>query len=71
MTLLSLLIKVIFVHGYMPYDMMCTTIIPLLKDKVGDITDKHNYRPIALATVAKNYRTHNFTTLRTLFNHVS
>ena len=50
-TLLSLLITVIFVHGYMPYDMMCTTIIPLLKDKVGDITNKNNYRPIALATV--------------------
>ena len=50
-TLLSLLIKVIFVHGYMPCDMMCTTIIPLLKDKVGDITDTNNYRPIALATV--------------------
>ena len=31
-TLLSLLIKVIFVHGYMPYyDMMFTTIIPLLR----------------------------------------
>ena len=50
-TLLKLLITAIFSHSYLPSDMMCTSVIPLLKDKIGDITDTNNYRPIALTTV--------------------
>ncbi len=35
-------------HGYIPSDMLDTTLIPIVK--TGDVTDKNNYRPIAVAT---------------------
>ena len=38
-------------HGYMPPGIMDTVIIPLLKNKNGNIQDKGNYRPIALVTI--------------------
>ena len=38
-------------HGYLPADSIVTTLVPIIKNKRGDITDKNNYRPIALATV--------------------
>ena len=41
----------VFSHGYLPDQLMSTTIFPLLKDKMGDISDVNNYRPIAIATV--------------------
>ena len=31
---------------------MKSIIIPLIKDKAGDIADKNNYRPIALSTIS-------------------
>ena len=31
--------------------MISTVLIPLLKDKSGNVTDKGNYRPIALSSV--------------------
>ena len=43
---------------------MSTTIIPLLKDKMGDISDVNNYRPIAIATATskliENIILHNY-----------
>ena len=48
---LSLLFTVIFSHGYIPTGLMDTVIIPLVKNKNGNISDKNNYRPIALVTV--------------------
>ena len=38
-------------HGYLPGDFMKTIIIPLVKNKYGDLSDVNNYRPIALVTV--------------------
>jgi hypothetical protein len=38
------------VHGHLPDDFMKTIIIPLVKDKTGDISEVNNYRPIALVT---------------------
>ena len=49
--MMKLLMAAIFSHSYLPSAMMCTAVIPLLQDKIGDITDKNNYRPIALTTV--------------------
>ena len=41
-----------FVHGHIPPPLMDTIIIPLVKDNKGDITDRDNYRPIALTCVS-------------------
>lgn len=38
-------------HAYLPADMVKTVVIPTVKNKTGDISDKLNYRPISLATV--------------------
>ena len=38
-------------HGFVPHHLMSTMIIPLLKDKKGDISTKNNYRPIAITNV--------------------
>ncbi|CAK1594090.1 unnamed protein product [Parnassius mnemosyne] len=38
-------------HSYLPADFMKTVVVPIVKNKTGDLTDKCNYRPISLATV--------------------
>lgn len=38
-------------HNYLPADLMKTVVVPLIKNKTGDASDKSNYRPISLATV--------------------
>ena len=49
--LLSMLFNAMIVHQFIPERFMDTTIIPLLKDIKGDITDKDNYRPIAITCI--------------------
>ena len=49
---LSLILSCMSSHGYIPNSFMRSIIIPLVKDKTGDITDKNNYRPIALSTMS-------------------
>ena len=49
---LSLLFNTFIIHGYLPADFMKTAIVPIIKNKTGDTSDKNNYRPIALATAA-------------------
>ena len=39
-------------HNYMPESITNTILVPIVKDKRGDITEKDNYRPIAITTVA-------------------
>ena len=46
-----ILINAMLVHGFLPDDLMTTIIIPLLKDKKGNISSLDNYRPIAITTV--------------------
>ena len=48
--LLSILCTSILKHGYIPSGMLDTTLTPIVKTKTGDVTDKNNYRPIAVAT---------------------
>jgi exonuclease III len=38
-------------HSYLPEDLMRTVVVPVLKNKTGNIADKANYRPISLATI--------------------
>ena len=37
-------------HGHMSSDLMKSAIVPILKNRQGDISDKNNYRPIAIVT---------------------
>ena len=38
-------------HGYLPTVLIKTTIVPVVKNKSGNLSDSNNYRPIALATI--------------------
>ncbi|CAK1594992.1 unnamed protein product [Parnassius mnemosyne] len=38
-------------HSYLPEQLMRTIVVPIVKNKTGDISDKENYRPISLATI--------------------
>jgi hypothetical protein len=49
--LLAMLINCIITHGYLPDGAMDTVIIPILKDKKGLLTEKNNYRPLAVTSV--------------------
>ena len=45
---LSVLFKMFLVHGHVSKFLMVSTLIPLVKDKLGDISSSSNYRSIAL-----------------------
>ena len=49
--LLSLCFSVCLSHGYLPPAMIKTTIVPIVKNKCGNISESNNYRPIALASI--------------------
>ena len=50
--LLSLLFSAFITHGHLPDMFMKTAIVPIIKNKTGNTSDKNNYRPIALVTAA-------------------
>ena len=50
--LLSMICNAMFSHGYVPSILMETIIFPFIKDKKGLVTDKNNYRPIAITSIA-------------------
>ena len=47
---LPLLFDCFISHGYLPRDFMKTAIVPIIKNKAGNFSDKANYRPITLVT---------------------
>ena len=49
---LSLLFNSFISHGYLPTDFMKTALLPIVKNKTGDTSDKNNYRPIAIVIAA-------------------
>jgi exonuclease III len=49
--LLSVLFNAIFVHGYLPKEMVKSVIVPIIKNKTKSCNDKTNYRPVTLANV--------------------
>ena len=68
--LLSLCFSLCFTHGYMPLDMIKTTIFTVIKNKCGNLADNNNYRPIAIATIySKLYDNDNDYKI-TLFRHI-
>ena len=50
--LICMLFNVMLSHGYLPDGLMKTIIVPIIKDKKGLVTDKNNYRPIAITSIA-------------------
>ena len=38
-------------HSYLPPAMLDSVIIPLAKNRCGDLSDKNNYRPIAISCI--------------------
>ena len=44
---LTLLFKSFISHGFVPYFILLCTLLPLVKDNLGDITSSENYRAIA------------------------
>ena len=49
--LLALCFTICLSHGYLPTALIETTIVPIVKNKSGNLSDSNNYRPIALATI--------------------
>ena len=49
--LLSMCFTLCLAHGYLPPAMIETTIVPIVKNKSGNLSDSSNYRPIVLATI--------------------
>ena len=47
--LLGVCFSAILIHGYLPQGLMDTKIIPLVKNKCGKLSDKNNYRPVAIS----------------------
>ena len=50
-TLLSMCLTGFFVHGYLPESLLTVILVPVIKNKAGNINSKDNYRPIALASI--------------------
>ena len=49
---LSVLLSLCFLsYGHLPPKLIETTIVPIIKNKCGNISSSNNYRPIALATI--------------------
>lgn len=48
---LALFFSLCISHGYLPDRMLETIVVPIVKNKTGDTSDKLNYRPISLATI--------------------
>ena len=49
--LLSFCFTCMLKHSYLPHAMLDSVIIPLVKNKCGDLSDKNNYRPIAISCI--------------------
>jgi len=50
--MLSLIFNAMIIHGYIPEMVMDTILIPIVKDRKGDVTDRDNYRPIAVTCIS-------------------
>ena len=49
--LLTMVYNACMIHGYLPPSMISSVLVPIIKDKAGNVADKSNYRPIALSSV--------------------
>ena len=49
--MLAMCLTGLFIHGFLPDSMLYIVLVPVVKDKSGKISQKDNYRPIALASI--------------------
>ena len=49
--LIAMCFSAFFVYGHLPLKMIETILVPLIKDKAGDLCDKSNYCPVGLCSV--------------------
>lgn len=50
--LLCMAINAMIIHNFTPTSMLDTILVPLIKDKQGNLSDGDNYRPLALTCVS-------------------
>ena len=48
---IAMLIKTFLIHGYIPIFLLICSLVPLVKDKLGDINSSENYRAIAISSL--------------------
>ena len=48
---LASMMRAILIHGHIPSKLLTATLVPLVKDKLGDLGDSKNYRPIAISSL--------------------
>ena len=46
-----MMIKCFLVHGHVPNELLLATMVPLIKNKLGDTESSDNYRSIAIGSV--------------------
>ena len=51
--LLSLCLNAMVLHGHVPKSFSDTVLVPIIKDKKGDIADINIYRPIAIQSLQR------------------
>ena len=49
--LLSLCFTGFFVHGFMPSSLLKVILVPIIKNKAGNVNAIDNYRPVALSSI--------------------
>ena len=48
---LAVLIQGFLIHGYISEILLLATVVPLIKDKLGDLCSSKNYRSIAISSL--------------------
>ena len=48
---LAKLVKTFFIHGYIPKVLLTAVLVPIVKDKLGNVCDSKNYRSIAISSL--------------------
>ena len=48
---LEVMIKSFLIHGHVPEILLLATLVPIVKDKLGDLCSSANYRSIAISSI--------------------
>ena len=56
--LLSLCFSSCLSHGFLPNSIMDSVVLPIVKNKCGNLSDSNNYRPVAISNVCSKIFEH-------------